>query len=424
MYESFAYDHLYSTWAWPAWLAAVGVLVCIAASILAAVQAERGKVWVLPLALLPLAALALLGLGLAPPFIGAELGQAEALMDAGPRPWRVFRQLLLADLGIWAAALGATGLGAMLRCILGGTPRVESLAPPAAVAALGLLLAAVGPVHAAVLLAAGPLPTLHATEGARVHVGRSLDLEPSVGGIAEPGRCEVRPVLFAPEEPGEAWLRLQARCGMAGVERQIVAYGGEDRGPALFPLAVGHSWTWRHLRDAHNHMLWFFPEHHHYEGPDLHLRVELESQGEALHSWTLREWTDGGEEQLHELYRWDGHLLWMIDGRPGNEPFFALDEPLEGEPQVHPAEGDTPAWRACSLGIFPRMDCRCLLEPQGDASLGGPTLCTRPPGAGDDLRALGSAFLAVITVGLVIVDPDQDPRWVLVRSGTTPAPQD
>jgi hypothetical protein len=410
--QVYFHDQFFSTWSLPLGVAVVGVLLCIAAGILAGVQAERGaKPWWPVLAVLPIAAMLLLALGLGPVWLARLYGQGLEVDGAGPRPGWVFRQLIGGEVLAWAAAVAATGVGVGVRGLLGGTPRSQLLLPPAAIAALGLVLATAGPLHAGALLAFGPLPLLEAHDGARVHVGHSLDLEPSVSGTAEPGRCEVQPLVFAPDTPGDAELQLRAHCGLLGVERRVVVTGGEDRGPEGFPLVAGHRWTWRHVREWHNQMLWFFPEHGRHEGPDRHLRVDGSSVQGGLNTWTLHDWVDEeGDPTEHHIYRWEGQLLSLIDDEPSDVPFYALGD-AAGE-----GGEDEPAWQACSFGLFPGSDCRCLLAPHAEAALPGPSLCAPRRGAGDDLRAIGSALLAVMTIGLVIVDPDDDPRWVLVRS--------
>ena len=451
MFQASSYDHLYSTWTLPLWVSVLGVLICLIAGVIAAVQAERGaKVWLLPLALTPVLAVMLLGLALGPAWLAKVYGAGLELPNgAGPMPGRVFRSLIGGELAAWAAAVGAVTLGMGLRSLLGGPWRPQLALPPLAMAAFGLLLASAGPVHAGFLLSWGPLPTLHGADGARVHVGRSLDLTPQLGGTSHPERCEARPLIFAPEQPGEAVLSLQAHCGLLGVQRGTSASGGQDQGPEGFPLAVGNGWVWRHIREWHNQMLWFFPERGRHEGPDLHLRVAGSTQQGPLATWTLQEWTEGGEVLEHQIYQWDGQLLAVHDGVPSEQVFFQLETPEAAAELPAQAEGNegqaagneaqaegspAPPTQACSLSVFPNASCRCLLAPHAEATLAGPSLCQPRRGAGDDLRAIGSALLAVMTIGLVIVDPDENPHWVLVRSGPNhpapppplapPAPQD
>jgi hypothetical protein len=421
-------NHQYSTWALPLWVTILGALLCLIAGGLLVAQGAMGREpgarpWLWGFAAVPAGGALVLALGLAPPGATHLFRMShDALEGAGPLPTRVFGDLFAGELLLWAAAVAALGLAALIRCGLGGRPDARELAPALAVAIPGLLLALAGPAHSTALLAWGPLPVLEAHDGARVHVGRSLDLEPRVHGLERPERCALAPLVFTPSEPGEASLSARAHCGMLGVERSVTVSAGEDRGPELFPLAPGHTWTWRHVREWHNHMLWFFPEHGRSEGPALHLGVAAFTESAGLGTWELEEWAEDSEDPQrleHQVYRWNGELLRLREGTPTDEPFFALVEPPEGEHPIRPAEGDEPAWRACTLDIFPRSTCRCLVEPHGEAALGGPSLCARDPGPGDGIRALGSALLAAVTVGLVIVDPDQDPRWVLQRSGAS-----
>jgi hypothetical protein len=418
VFRTTAQLHLYSTWSAPLWLAGVGVVVCLAAGVYAAMQAERApRLWLLPLALTPLLGLVLATLGIVPPLVCAELGKVEALQGAGPHPWWAFRGLILGEVGAWLAAVAAVATGVAVRCFLGGPWRRPEHLAPIGIAALGLLLALAAPIHASMLLAWGPLPTLEATDGARVHTGHQLDLEPRVTGTLHPERCATSPLLFAPTEPGEVTLSARAHCGLFGVSRPVTAIAGEDRAPETFPLAVGHRWSWKHVREWHNHMLWFFPEHGRSEGPELHLQVTGQDDGGPLHTWTLREWVDEAEDVTHTLYAWDGALYERADAGTADLAFYRLlGDPELADTAAVDGDPDEPAWRPCDFGLFPDQDCRCLLEPHAEAGLPGPTLCHRPAGAGDDLRAIGSALLAVMTVGLVIVDPDQDPHWVLVGS--------
>ncbi len=430
MFHASFSDHLYSTWALPLWVTILGVLICLVAGVVAVVQGSLGRdpearPWMWGFAIVPVGGTLLLALGLTPPGLTRVYRMShDAFEGAGPVPTEVFGDLIAGELLLWFGAISLLGLAGLIRCVLGGRLEPRELIPPLVVAAPGLLLALAGPAHSTALMAWGPLPVLEATTGARVHLGQRLDLEPRVQGMERPERCELAPAVFTPTEPGEVAIPLRAHCGLLGVERSVTATGGEDRGPELFPLAMGNTWTWRHVREWHNHMLWFFPEHGRSEGPALHLRVTAHEDQDALKHWVLEEWSEELEEpQRHEhrVYRWNGELLWLREGIPTDEPFFTLFEPAEGESAIHPAEGKEPAWRACGLDIFPRSTCRCLLEPHGEAELAGPSLCSRNPGPGDGIRALGSALLAAITVGLVIVDPDQDPRWVL-QSSTTGTP--
>jgi hypothetical protein len=411
---------LYSAWLAPLAAAFIGALLCLAGGVVSALQAERGgRSWMLAFALAPLGSMLLLALGWGAALASWTYGRSlTSELATGPLPWRVFHELMGWELAAWLAAAGIAGLAVLVRGLLGGPWRPEEHALPGALLGLGLILALCGPIHASALLALGPLPRLEGPDQQRVHTGRSLQIEPTVVGAARAGSCRTEPLRFEPREAGEHSLALRAHCGLLAVEREVVMLVGEDRGPAQLPLAPGNSWTWRRFREWHNHMLWFFPEHGQDEGPDLHLRVASNTEGPYLNSWQLVEEIEGGEPVAHELYRWDGQLLEMLDGAPTERAFFALLEPAEGEEPIHPAQGEEPAWQACSIGVFPHSDCRCLLEPHGHATLPGPSFCEPRHGAGDDLRAIGSALLAVITVGLVIVDPDDDPRWVLQRSST------
>ncbi len=332
MFSTTAHDHLYSTWSLPLWVAMAGVLLCLVAGALAAIQSERGpRIWVLPLVLAPLVGVVVILLGLVLPFAGAEAGKVEYLEAAGPYPWWTFRRLILAELAAWAATVGAVVVAVCARCFLGGPWRQPAHLPPVVLALLGLLLGLVGPAHATMLLAWGPLPVIDVEQGARIHIGHQLELEPTITGTLHPERCELRPLLAAPTEWGPQYLDARAHCGLFGVEQQVRIEAGED-----------------------------------------------------LDFYRLEDLADA-------------------DDATAKDP-------------------DEPPWQPCSFGLFPRNDCRCLLEPHDVAAVPGPTLCHRPAGAGDDLRALGSALLATITIGLVIVDPDQDPRWVLVGSEPAATP--
>ncbi len=420
MYTATASDHLYATWGFPLGVALLGVALCLAGGLVAALQVERRDApapWLWGLLGIPISGALLVALGLAPPLLTRLYSASHAALDsAGPLPGRVFQDLIAGELLAWVAAVGLGCLGLWVRALREGRPELPALTLPGSLLVAGLALALAGLGHRTALLAWGPLPTLRATDGARVHVGRSLDLTPALEGTPHPERCRLAPALFAPEAPGPATLPLQATCGLIRAERTLSVEGGEDRAPDGLPLASGNRWTWRHMRDWHNQHLWFIPERGHAEGPDLHLLVTGVEEEGPLRSTTLREWVEtepGGtpsEERTHRAYAWNGELLVLSDEGPTAEPFFALLEPPEGA-TLGEGEG------LCTIGVFPHMTCRCLAAPEGQALLPGPSICEPDPSLGDDIRALGSVFLAVITVGLVIVDPDQDPRWVLVGSG-------
>lgn len=194
---------------------------------------------------------------------------------------------------------------------------------------------------------------------------------------------------------------------------------GEDRQDPGFPLAPGHTWRWRHVREWRNQVLWFIPERGRSEGPVLSLEVVQRRAEGPVATWLLRERVAGGEEREHVVYAWDGGLFWVdADGVPTDQPFFALGAEEEG---VAAGEADEPL-RPCEFGLFAGATCRCLTAPQGEAALPGPSVCAPPHRASDDVAALGSLFLGIITAGLVILDPDDDPRWVLLSSGPGASP--
>ncbi len=411
-------EHVYTTQAFPSWIAAVGALFCIVAGVLAAVRAQRGeKAWWPAILLVPAAGVLLLALGLLPPWLAWLHGRNLAVPELmGPLPGRTFPGLVGAEVLAWIVATGSLGIGSLTRAMQGGTLSLERQLPTLCAGATGLLLALVGPAHATALLWQGPLPLLEVEGSMRVHVGRALDLTPVVTGAHDPSTCTVHQAVFEPTEAGEVPHRLEAHCGLVGVERSVAVAAGEDRGHQALPLAPGNRWSWRHVREWHNQMLWFFPDKGRVEGPRLQLEVIGDTANGPLLTWHLRESTEEGEATEHQIYRWDGSLFWLdADGLPTETPFLTVDDPSD-DGMAHDPEGE--AMVGCSFGLFAGSDCRCLLTPQAEAALPGPSICTPQRTAGDDVRALGSTMLALITVGLVWIDPDQNPRWVLVSSGT------
>jgi hypothetical protein len=373
-----------------------------------------------PLVVAPLAGLLLFAVGaLAATLaaaLGADAGPAEAL---GPTPWRAFPALLAADLGIWAAALLALTLGAGARTLLRRRWHLGAVLLPGGAAVIGLLLAGVGPLHVALLTWRGRLPLLSAALPPWVHVGRGFTVTPEVAADRWAPSCWVEPSEVRAIEPGPLPVPLRAHCPLLSVERTAGILAGADLGDPGLPLAVGHRWTWQHVREWRNQILWFIPDRGRTEGPILHLEVLERRDDGPLATWVLREQVEGGAANDHTIYAWDGVLRWFdAEGRPTDQVFFDGGDPSAGE--AHDADGRTLV--GCTFALFSESDCRCLAEPEGEARLPGPSICSRPPSAGDDLRALGSLFLGVITAGLVILDPDDDPRWILVSSSPGAAP--
>ncbi len=421
MVHSFSDGHVYATWAFPAWIATAGMLLCLVAAILAAVRARRGdKAWVIAILLIPVVGIFLLGAGMLPAWLAWLHGKQAALLEgAGPLTGRSFRGLLAWELMAWVGAVGLVSIGALARAMQGGVFTLERQAPALLAGIGGLLLALVGPAHAALLTWQGPLPHLTVDGPLRVHVGRAIDLSPKATAATQAADCTLRARVLEPTEPGPVELPLQAHCGLVSVERPVTVAVGEDRGDPALPLAPGHRWSWRHVREWHNQMLWFFPEKGRSEGPLLTLEV-LERRHEGpLATWLLRESVEDGESTEHRVYAWDGALLWLDEeGLPTDTPFIARQAPAD-DGVAHGPDGE--ALVGCSFGLFPNCDCRCLLNPQGEATLPGPSICTPQRTLGDDVRAVGSLLLAAITAGTVWIDPDQQARWVLVSSETGPA---
>lgn len=423
MYEIHHLDLVYTTQAMPFRLAALGVLCCLMAAIWAVVGTGRGpKVWTWLLLLSPVAAVVLGAVALFPVFLAAEHG--KELMNAGadgPLPWWWFKGLMATELSAWVAAVAILWLGVTVRCMLGGELRPRRWLPPGGLAVMGLLLALFGPWHTGALLAEGPMPTLDEFTSARIHVGHSQDLTPTISGVADPTRCETRPLVLTPKAPGSFVQRQRARCGPVRVERVVQVQVGEDRGDPGFPLAPGHRWSWRHVREWRNQLLWFVPDRGRSEGPQVHLQVMGTEELGPITAWRLRHWSEGGESREHLVYGWNGDLMMVTDDQPSAQPFFTLHA-------APPGDESTPTYvtdhAGCTLGIFPNTDCRCLTSSEGEATLPGPSLCQPRADNDDDLGKLGSVLLAMATAGLVVVDPDQDSRWVLVGSGLVDAPLD
>jgi hypothetical protein len=417
------FDHVYLTPAWPAVVAGLGLLLClVAAGLLFLDREKRDKLAWPALLAAPLAALLLLGLGLGPVVAAIAIGNAQdpAVGDVGgPRPWGAFGTLLGSEVALWCGAVGVLLLAACVRTLLSWRWHLQAVLLPAGPAALGLLLAAVGPGHAAWFTARGALPLLEADLPAWVHVGHEVAVAPRVAGCPAPEACQAETGTVRPEAAGSRTVPLRARCPMLLVETEVTLEVGEDRGDPGFPLAVGNRWTWQHVREWRNQVLWFFPDRGREEGPILHLEVIGQDTAGPLTSWRLREQVEGQEPTEHTIYAWNGDLRWFsAEGLPTDSVFFAADEPSEGE--THGPEGH--ALVPCAFALFSESNCSCLPAPEGEAHLPGPSVCSRPPSAGDDLRTLGSMLLGLMTAGLVILDPDQDPRWVLVSSTAVEAP--
>lgn len=378
----------------------------------------------LGLALLVLVATGLVGRGLGKPALGLWIlvGAAMASGLAVALPFALwaaqggsaaetlgsalFHGALLREV---AAAVGAVGVVGVSAAIWAAAPPGEGApAARAAFASLALAGAGLGIAHACWVLALGPFPVPEAEVPAFVHVGQRVEV-PVTDPQGHDGGWTLAPVTLAPNAPGAATVPMRAERFGASVTRAAAYEAGEDRLDPLWPLAVGRQWRFVQSTSWHSHYLWFVSAPAEVEGPQLTLTVASERVERGLHTLvvTLEEdgATEGQEPPRWEVFGWNGETVWIDeDGAPAR--FLGH----EGEA---PAEDGSVS---CSVQPLAEWSCRCLpTAPGGPLSLPGPARCEVDRGGVGS--ALLSGFVAIVTVGLVLEDPNRHHTLELISSG-------
>lgn len=388
-----------TTWTTPGWPAAVGgvgvlgALGLVVASLVAP-GSGGGRPWIA------------VGVGVAGIFAGLCALFAPVLVAlAQPRGWTTgdaFGALLVAEALCGAAAVVLLGLAAavwLARAPGGDPPWIRlGLAVPALSAALFTL------GHAVWLLGVGPLPELVADLPARVHVGRALDLEVSLLGANVLG-WEAPPVRIMAAAPGPVTVPLTTRrFGVSGT-RVVTTEAGEDRFDPAVALAVGHAWTFVETTSWRSQYLWVLPSREQVTGERTTVRVTGTREVPGLRVYDVAVEGEGSASTL-AVYAWNGAVMVLpAEGEP--YPFLALQEGAA-------EDGTVP----CSYAPFPSAGCACYrTAPGGPVSLPGPVRCSWTSGSAISTGV--SAFLAVVTLGLVLEDPDRSHVVDLVSSGPT-----
>ncbi|MFN7145637.1 MAG: hypothetical protein ACK4YP_17810, partial [Myxococcota bacterium] len=148
--------------------------------------------------------------------------------------------------------------------------------------------------------------------------------------------------------------------------------------------------------------LWVLPSREQVTGERTTVRVTgtREEAGLRLHDVAVE---GEGSTSTLAVYGWNGAAMVLpAEGEP--YPFLALT------PEV--AEDGTVA---CSYAPFPAAGCACYrAAPGGPLLLPGPVRCSWT--SGDAISTGVSAFLAIVTLGLVLEDPDRSHVVDLVSS--------
>lgn len=393
-------DTTWTTPAWPVIVPGVGAILGLAAVFAAALVPGRGGGK-------PLVAA---GIGLATLFFTPLLAGTPALVwgprggeEAGPRAADLFGELVISDLLLAGVAL--LFVGAAL-AVWVARPRGKG-APWLAIGLAGpaVLAAGLGLGHAAWMRSVGALPGLGGALPPRIHVGREVSAEAALLGV-DPAGWTLAPVTVRPTAPGPVAATIRAtRPGISG-ERPLAATAGEDRFAPEVAIAVGDTWIYEETTTWRSHYLWFVSAPGRAVGPRTIVRVTGVRETPALRYHTV-EVRSGEGTTTHEVYAWDGAAL--IDAPdPGTEP-----TPLLAYTPGEPADAD--GLVPCSSGVLPG-GCSCVrTAPGGAVALPGPARCAWTTGGA--MSSGVSLFLAVVTVGLVLEDPNRSRQLELVASG-------
>lgn len=339
------------------------------------------------------------------PFIGWSLSgdPADPFTATGRTlPWRLLGGVVLLELGAWVtAAAVATGLGAWLAFVFPDRPARLPLWVAALGASLLLLLpAGLGLGHATWLMSLGRLPTLEWDGPDRIHVGRSVDVAPTLGTTVHPQRWTIGPPAhLEPTTPGSHHLTLTAQGGPVRVSRTLELTAGEERADPALPLRVGNRWVWERTVRSRNRYLFGIigsrDETAHHAGT---LEVTGVEERDGLRVWTLGWRPDSAPRATElEVYAFDGRTL----------------ELSSGDPLVHHgADGQ------CAFALFDGS-CTCDAPRPTTQEIPAPTWCdTRKGGGAED--AVASGVVAILTAGLLIPGSRRDESVQLSSSTAGP----
>lgn len=410
-------DQTWRTPGWPVGVAVVNAIVGVAVGLGLLVHGRYGglgqrELGLVTAILTPLIA----GLACGLPFVLLPAALMETAEFAIEAFWVPFAIELAGSGTAIIAVLG--GLAAWVHAPKGTANGLVPPGPvlPLLVGPIVLALGVAGPAHILALNLHGPLPTLDLDVGPRLHLGTDttvpvkLDERTAHGWFAPP-------VRIAPTTPGTLGIEVRAeRVGLKGL-RLLTREVGEDQGSPLLPLAKGNSWDLEETVHHEAQYLWFVDGDHTSVGSRVHIAVEPGALG-PLRTWTVIRTDDTEPAGRWTVYGWNGEVLDLAT----DQPFVRAGEPTDD----HLTE--------CGLEVLAGWQCACGTPPAPpDGLLGddkptawaspweiaGPARCTRrdQPGA---VRAGVGAFLAMITVGLVVDMGDASRTLILTRSSKEP----
>lgn len=404
----------WSTPAWPLLVPAIGVCAAFGLLIAAAVapRSGGGRPW------------AAANVAVATIFAAAVAAGAPTLVQGaradaafGQPTAEIFGRLLLVEstlVGLVVVLLGAAVAVWAARPPAGEWPWIRlGLAVPVFTSAL------VGGIHAVWLRGLGDVPGIVADLPPRVHVGRTVEAAVRVVGAANPTAWSTRPISVVTGEVGPVEVAAEVwRFGLAGRRTQATLAGADSFAPAV-AISVGDTWVFEETTSWRNQYLWVVPAPGRAVGPRVTVRVAGKRELPALTVYDV-EVVSAESVAAHAVYAWNGAALLYVP--PAAEGAAPLDEEpapfLALEPGAARGEDGTVP---CTTAVFPG-GCSCFTTPPGGPlALAGPARCEWTQGSG--FSAGVSAFLAVVTLGLVIEDPNRT-KWVEIvassRDGQEP----
>jgi hypothetical protein len=416
-------DSSVSTSAWPLGAVAVAVVagvLSIGLFALAAFREGRGQ---------PL-------LGVLVGAVSALAGFVTAIFPAFFPEWHessvnahdIFGPAVAASAMLMGTVVFGVGLSASFW--LGARPQPSvGVAGAAMLVGSVALIATVGAqAHAGWLLWNRGIPTLSVELGARVHVG--VPYVAPVQAVGGDARWVSQELMIHAPNPGVHSLSLEAVApGPLGLEVRVVrslsVEAGMPQGSPVLPLVAGNVWSFESVTSWSNQYLWFISDDHEilHAGPVIW--IEPAETSEGLQSFVVKRRlpSDEGDLLVEEwtVYPWNGRTLLLpapqLRPLPG-APVSDVDFVQYGSDVAR--RDQSGAWlRTCTLGALPAASCECYVEPPGGrVRLAGPARCDQVTGS--TASTLTSAFLALITVGLVAEDPNRSIHHVVVDAVNGP----
>lgn len=423
-----ANDAMVSTPAWPLLASGIAVVAGICGSVLfvaAAFREGRG--------------MPALGVGLA--VVSAIAGAFILLFPAFIRPGEIAldAQNNAHDAYGQAVAVGGAGLGGVV-AVLGlaaavwlGGPRRDAVGIAGAAAlvgacSLGAVVAAEG--HAAWLLWDRTLPILSTPIGPRIHVGPSFEVPVKADGVEAPWLTD--PLVIRPVKSGRLAFELAAwQAGPLGLDVRVSRLGavevGEPVGSPAMPLAVGNVWSFEAVTSWRSQYLWFISDDHEVTDPGPVLRIEAEEQRLGRKMYVVSRAESDGNRRSWTVYPWNGKTLIydaLAESRAAEARKTHIDETLPAvEDEVFAwfdaglaSQDAGGAWvGTCGLAAFPDASCTCYsVPPGGRVPISGPASCRETQSSGGS--TFSSVLLAIVTVGLIIEDPDREVVYVVTEA--------